>query len=86
MKVLTIRGLDKELAIRIKDAAQKESLSVNQYIINLLKKNFGQMKEKKFTKRHHDLDALVGKWDEEEYHAIKNEIEAQRKIDKDLWK
>ena len=86
MKVLTIRGLDKELAARIKDAAQKESLSVNQYIINLLKKNFGQMKEKKFTKEHHDLDSLVGKWDKEEYQAIKNEVEAQRKIDKDLWK
>ncbi len=44
------------------------------------------MKEKKCTKEHHDLYSLVGKWDKEEYQAIKNEVEAQRKIDKDLWK
>ena len=86
MKILTIRGIDEKLAAQIKDAAQKQSLSVNQYIVNLLKQNFGQMKEKKFTKRHHDLDSLVGKWDKKEYQAIKNEIEAQRRIDKDLWK
>ncbi|MFQ5753823.1 MAG: antitoxin, partial [bacterium] len=66
MKILTIRGVDDELSVKIKKAAQRESLSVNQYIVNLLKKHFGEIKEKKFTKTFRDLDSLFGKWNEEE--------------------
>ncbi|MFQ5628150.1 MAG: antitoxin [bacterium] len=85
MKMLTIRGVDESLSARIKKAAQNESLSVNQYIINLLKKQFGQAKKKKFTNKYSDLDSLFGQWDEEEWQTIKNELDAQRTIDVDLW-
>jgi hypothetical protein len=85
MKMLTIRGVDESLSAQIKKAAQKQSLSVNQYIPNLLKKQFGQAKEKKFTNKYSDLDSLFGQWDEKEWQAIKNELDAQRKIDVELW-
>ena len=86
MKILTIRGVDEELAAHLKSAAKKESLSVNQFIINLLKRHFGQIKEKRFSKKYDDLDALFGQWDKEDYEAISLGIAAQRKIDKNLWR
>ena len=85
MKILTIRGVDEELAGQLKRAAKKESLSVNQFIVNLLKKHFGQIKEKRFTKKYDDLDSVFGQWSKEDYKAISRELEAQRKIDKDMW-
>ena len=85
MKILTIRGVDEELAAQLKRAAKKESLSVNQFIINLLKKHFGQIKEKRFTKKYDDLDSVLGQCSKEDYKAISRELEAQRKLDRDMW-
>ena len=85
MKIMTIRGVDEELAAHLKRAAKKESLSVNQFIVNLLKKHFGQIKEKRFTRKYDDLDSVFGQWSKEDYKAISRELEAQRKIDKDMW-
>ena len=70
----------------IKKAAREESLSVNQYIVNLLMKHFGKGKEKKFTKKYNDLDSLFGQWEEQEYSGFKNELDTQRKIDPKLWR
>ncbi|MFQ5649732.1 MAG: antitoxin [bacterium] len=85
MKVLTVRGVDGELAARIKKAARDESISVNQFVLNLLKSYFGQTKEKRFTRQYHDLDHLFGGITQEEYQQMKEAVEAQRKIDPDLW-
>lgn len=85
MKMLTIRGVDEDLSARIKKAAREESLSVNQYIVNLLMKQFGKAKEKKFTRKYSDLNSLFGQWSEKEYGDFKKELESQRKIDPELW-
>ncbi len=85
MKTLTIRGIDQKLSETIKEAAKVESMSVNQLIVNILKKHFGHSKEKQFTKKYHDLDDLFGKWSEEEYKKITKELEKQNQIDWELW-
>lgn len=86
MRTLTIRGVDESLSEKIKKAANTDSLSVNQFILNLIKKNFGEIKEKKFTKKYHDLDSLFGKWNDDEYRSVANELATQRRIDRELWK
>ena len=86
MKTITIRGIDAKLSENLKTAALRESKSINQYLLELLRKNLGLEKEKKFTKKYHDLDHLFGKWDENEFKQIESGLKAQRKIDKELWK
>jgi plasmid stability protein len=85
MKTITIRGVDSVLADKLKKTAKRKTRSVNQFMLDMLKKNLGLEKEKKFTKVYHDLDHLFGKWSKEEFDAIQSKIDSERKIDKELW-
>ena len=84
-KTLTIRGVDSGLYKRLQGKAKKEGRSINQVVIDSLRKYYGLEKEKKYTEVYNDLDHLFGTWTEDEYETIQGEIEAQRKIDPDLW-
>lgn len=85
MKAITVRGIEPDLAKRLKAAAQAKGKSVNQFVIDQLKQGLGMQKEKKFTVVHHDLDHLFGKWSQEEYSRIQGKIDKERTIDKELW-
>ncbi len=86
MKTITVRGIEASLAEKLRQASKKEGKSVNQIVIDTMKKQLGMGKEKKFTVVHHDMDHLFGKWSAEEFNRIQEKIDSQRKIDKDLWK
>ena len=86
MKTLTVRGIESELADTLKDMAKRQGKSVNQIVINALKKYSGFEKERKFTQVHHDLDDMFGKWTPEEFNEIQRKIDTERKIDPELWK
>ena len=85
MKNMTVRGIDKELAEKLRAAARAVKKSVNQVVIDTLEMHFGLKKEKKYTHVYHDLDHLFGRWSEEEYRAIQEKIEEERRIDTELW-
>lgn len=85
MKSISIRGFDARLADKLKQAAKKEGKSVNQFVIDSLKKLLGEEKEKRFTVIHHDMDHLFGKWSEKDFDRIQGKISSERKIDKELW-
>ena len=82
---MTIRGFETELADKIRRTAEKEKKSINQLVIDIMKKHFGLEKEKKFTRSHDDLDHLFGKWSQEELDQIQGKIDSERKIDRELW-
>ncbi|MDA3940717.1 MAG: toxin-antitoxin system HicB family antitoxin [Spirochaetia bacterium] len=85
MKVITIRGVEPILSEKLKQAAKEKGKSVNQFIIEMLKENFGLQKKKKYTVLHHDLDNLFGSWSENSFNQIQSKIDNERKIDKELW-
>jgi len=85
VKSFTIRGIDDKLYDEIKKYSADKSLSINKFIISLLKMSAGFEKEKKYTKLHSDLDELFGKWSSEEYDLITKKISSERVIDKELW-
>ena len=86
MKNMTLRGLDLELAERLQQAAKQEGKSVNQFVLETLKKRLGLEKEKRFTAVHHDMDHLFGRWSEQEFEEIQSKIDTERKIDEELWR
>lgn len=85
MKSFTIRGIDDKLYDEIKKHSADKSVSINKFILSLLKVSAGFEKEKKYTKSYGDLDELFGKWSREEYDLITKKISSERVIDKELW-
>ena len=86
MKTITIRGVDSQLDSLLKKTAKKEFLSVNQFLLNSLRKMMGLEKDNIHTKEYHDLDFLFGTWSEEEFIEFQKSQTDFNKIDEDLWK
>lgn len=66
-------------------AADQENRSVNQLVLDILGEHFGLKKKRRFTKHHHDMDHLFGRWPEEEFRRIQGKIDGARIIDPELW-
>lgn len=86
MKTITVRGVDSDLAKRLKQVASEETKSVNQFVLEMLKQSVGMKKQKKFTRIYSDLDHLFGAWAEAEFKAVNDKIMDERKIDEELWR
>ena len=86
MKAVTIRGVDAEIAEKLKSVATAQGKSVNQLTLEILKEGLGLKKEKRHTRKYHDLDELFGRWSQDEFHEIQSKIDFGRKIDPELWK
>ena len=86
MKSFTIRGIENELYNEIKKLSDDKSMSVNKFILALLKEDTGLKKDKKYTRVYDDIDSLFGKWKAKEHRLITKKISSERVIDKELWK
>jgi hypothetical protein len=85
MKTITIRRIDPRLDQGIKSWAKQNNLSVNQWILQTLKKVTGMEKESLF-KKHNDLDSLAGGWNKEGMKAFQKNTQIFERIDGDIWK
>ena len=85
MKSISIQGIDEQLSMLLKQQAATARKSVNQFILDTLRKQLGLEKEKKFTAEHDDIDSLFGAWTEEEFSSIQGKISSERRIDTELW-
>ena len=85
MKAITIRGIDSDMSVKLKQVAESEKKSVNQLVLDLIKQNIGMQKKKRYTRTHNDLDDLFGQWSDAEFEKIQRSVDNQRKIDLELW-
>ena len=85
MKTVTIRGLEPEIAEKLKSTAAKEGKSINQLTLDIIKESLGFKKEKKYSRQYNDLDHLFGRWTEQEFKEIQEGINQARQIDRELW-
>lgn len=86
MKVITVRGVDKNLEKKLKGAAKDESLSVNQFILKALRKMLGLEKEQIHTKEFNDLNFLFGSWSDKEFELFEKTQKDFQNIDTEMWK
>ncbi len=86
MKAMTLRGVKPKVSKMLKRTAAKQNKSINQLILEMINKSLGFEKEKEYSREYSDLDDLFGQWTEEEFRRIHDQIEADRKIDPELWK
>ncbi len=85
MKAVTIRGVDPDLAEKLKTTAKKQGKSINQLTIELIKTSLGLNKAKNYSREYDDLDDLFGRWSEDEFKTINDQINRERRIDQELW-
>jgi hypothetical protein len=86
MKAFTIRGVEPEVAEKLKTMAEKKGKSINQLVLDFIKKNLGLEKEATHCREYADLDGLFGSWSDDEFIGIHNKINQSRQIDQELWK
>lgn len=85
MKTITIRGLAPEVSEKLKSVASKQDKSINQFVIEMIKRNLGLEKELRYSREYNDLDHLFGSWDQKEYQRIQKKIDSERRIDPEIW-
>jgi len=85
MKTITIRGIDDNLDRVIKSFARKSQMSVNQWMLQALKKVTGLDKEQPMPE-YHDLDSLAGGWTQEELEEFESNTRMFEAIDEEVWK
>jgi len=83
---ISIRNVDGQLAKKLKQQAKASKTSVNQLVLDILKRHLGLEKEKRYTRTHDDLDMLFGRWSEDDFKRIQGKIDDERSIDEELWK
>jgi hypothetical protein len=82
MKTITVRGINPDMAEKLKKTAAKENISLNQLLLDLIELRVGAKKEKKITREYDDLDSLFGRWSQQEFQAIQGRIDEERAIQK----
>lgn len=83
MPILTVRGVDEEMAKALKRVADEEGLSVNSLVIKIIRQSLGFEKHK--GRRYSDIDHLAGTWSEEEYSEFESNTASFESIDRKLW-
>lgn len=85
MKTVTVRGVDSEVAAKLKSIASQQGKSINQLILEIIKADLGFKTAKKYSREYDDLDHLFGRWSDDEYREIQSKIDQARQIDQELW-
>jgi hypothetical protein len=86
MKAVTIRGVEPEVAEKLKSTAVEQGKSINQLALEIVKEGLGLGKRKKYLREYNDLDHLFGSWSDDEFREIHAKIAQERQIDPELWK
>jgi plasmid stability protein len=87
MKQITIRSIPDEVKKTVQKEAAQKGVSLNKAIISLLEQAVGTktpMRKKRVL--YNDLDHLAGLWSREEAAEFDKNLNAQRKVDPELWK
>jgi plasmid stability protein len=86
MKAVTIRGVEPDVAEKLKKTAAQQGKSVNQLTLDIIKESLGMQKGKKYSREYTDLDELFGRWSKSEFEEINARINNDRRIDPEHWR
>jgi len=85
MKSITIHSLDEPLGKLIKQKAEKEGLSLNKTIKNILEEFFG-IKFKKGNKKRNSFSKFSGKWSKDDFKEFSQNTKEFEEINEEDWK
>ena len=86
MEQLTVRGLDEELARRIRHLADQKGISLNRAALTLLRRGAGLAPGKPVADIvGSSLDHLIGTWTDEEGLEMDHAIRDLSQIERGMW-
>jgi len=85
MSSMSIRGLDEQVLMRLKQQAEQEGSSLNSLMLRLLQ-DTGSASQSGILKKFDDLDVLAGTWSAKEAQAFERNTAAFAEVDAALWK
>ncbi len=85
MKTITIRGITPEMDREIKQRARDGNLSINEWLLRMLRQWTGLEKKPMFQEQR-DLDALAGTWSAEEAEELTRTLQCFEQIDEEQWR
>jgi len=84
LKPITLRNLPEAVGRAVRERAEHYRVSLNQSVIRLLEDAVGAPRAREAE--HHDLDQLIGSWSASAARSAERALEAQRRIDPEMWK
>ena len=85
MATMTLRGIDQAMAKMLKESAAKEGMSMNAFILKILREGL-KLGKKRRGVEYHDLDELAGTWKVEDVGEFEKSAAAFEVVDEALWK
>lgn len=85
MTTMTLRGIDADLSLALKEMAKNQGVSLNALALRLIREATGLEKRKR-TIVYHDLDNLAGTWSKEDEAVFKTATSSLESIDEKLWR
>jgi hypothetical protein len=85
MTALTIRHIPSPVEKAIRRKAVRDHVSLNKAVVGMLEESVIG-KQKKQSKRYHDLDWLYGTWNKRQSDDFRKRLAETRKIDPELWR
>jgi hypothetical protein len=74
------------VAVELRRLAQERGLSLNRLVVALLTDRLSKGRQiAREHAEHHDLDVLAGSWTRKDASAFDRALDAQRRIDPDVW-
>ncbi len=86
MANIHLRGLDESTALRLKDEARRRGLSVNAFVLQLIRQGIGKRPTGPRRPIHHDLDELAGTWCPEEAATFLEALFDFEQVDDEVWR
>lgn len=85
MANFSLRGIDEDIALRLKSEAKRREISVNALILELIREGLGIRRRQPGEMIHRDLDALAGTWGAEDTAAFLAAISDFESVDEGIW-
>ncbi len=86
MASMSIRGLDEQALVRLKQRAEQEGSSLNGLVLRLLQGADAGQPTGGALRKFDDLDALAGTWTAEDARNFERRTAAFAKVDPALWR
>ena len=84
MKTISLRGVDDELAVALREQADSASQSVNAAILRLLREATGLDRPRR-RRVYSDLDHLAGTWSVADTQEFEESVAPFGAIDEEIW-
>ena len=82
----SLRGVDDATTSRLKAEASRQGMSVNAFLLRLIRQQLDLSAPRAAPRQYHDLDHLAGTWSAAEASALLHAVADFNAIDPELWR